>query len=106
MARAYKTTQRKRESSANTRKGRVAIGKPQPNMVDEAISAAAKSHLRRLKAEGDKPVLPSAVLDTLLDVAINHLVDIRGLNRDQSRIALTARLLKRRRYKSVRPSES
>ena len=103
MARVYKTTQRKRESSAKTRRARADIGKPQPNQVDEAISAAAKSHLRRLKAQGDNPVLPSVVLDNLLAVAINHLVDVRGLNRDQSRIALTARLLKRRRYASIRP---
>lgn len=106
MARVYKTTQRKRESSAKTREGRVAIGKPQPNLVDEAISAAVKSHLRKLKAEGDKPVLPSAVLDTLLEVSIRHLVDIRGLDRDQSRIALTARLLKRRQYKTILASRS
>lgn len=106
MAGVYKTTQRKRESSAKTREERVAIGKPQPNQVDEAISAAVKSHLRTLKAEGDKPVLPSAVLDTLLEVSIKHLVDLRGLNRDQSRIALTARLLKRRRYTSLKSSKT
>lgn len=101
MARVYKTTQQKRESSANTRKGRVAIGKPQPNLVDEAISAAVKSRLGAWKSEGDKPVAPSKVLDGIMDAALRHLVETRGLDRQQSQIAVQARLVKRRTYKPL-----
>ena len=94
----YKTTERQRTSAQRTRQRRVAVGKPQPNLVDEAISAALKAELRRVKAGGDRTAKTSEVLNSIFDAALGHLVDVRGLDRQQSWSALSARLIKRRRY--------
>lgn len=102
MAREYfKTTQRQRTSAQQTRQRRVAVGRPQPNLVDEAISAAVKSRLVAWKTEGDVPVAPSKVLDGIMADALRHLVDTRGQDRQQSQIAVQARLTKRRKYKTL-----
>ncbi|MCR6502520.1 hypothetical protein MUO32_26180 [Shinella sp. CPCC 101442] len=94
----YKTTERQRTSAQRTRSGRKAVGKPQPSAIDEALSAAVKAALRSLKKDGDGQVLKSSLLNRIFDHAIDHLVEVRALDREQSRIALTARLIKRRRY--------
>ncbi|PDT81861.1 hypothetical protein [Sinorhizobium sp. BJ1] len=95
---SFKTTERQRTSAQRTRQRRSAAGKPQPVAVDEAISAALKSELRRVKADGDRTTKTSAVLNSIFDSALDHLVDVRGLDRQQCWSALSARLIKRRRY--------
>ncbi|TAZ86768.1 hypothetical protein ELH69_37765 [Rhizobium ruizarguesonis] len=97
----FKTTERQRTSARDTRGRRAAAGKPQPNLVDEALSAALKSSLKRIRADGDKATRPSEVLDQIFDAAASHLVDVRGMDRKQSSVALSARLIKRRRYISA-----
>ncbi|UTY48557.1 hypothetical protein [Sinorhizobium fredii] len=94
----FRTTEQQRSSAQRTRQRRAAAGKPQPVAVDEAISAALKSELRRVKAGGDRTTKTSAVLNSILDSALDHLVDVRYLDRQQSWSALSARLIKRRRY--------
>ena len=94
----FKTTERQRSSAQRTRKRRAAVGKPQPVAVDEALSAAVKAELRRIKVSGDKLSNTSDVLNAIFDGALDHLVDIRGLDRQQSWSALSSRLIKRRRY--------
>ncbi len=102
MAREYfKTTQRQRTSAQQTRQRRVAVGKPQPVAVDEALSAAMKAELRRIKVSGDKLVKTSDALNSIWNAALDHLVDVRGLDRKQSWSAVTARLTKKRRYSSA-----
>lgn len=66
--------------------------------IDEAISAAIKAELRKVKADGDRTTKTSAVLNAILNSALDHLVGSRGLDRQQSWSALSARLIKRRRY--------
>lgn len=97
----FKTSERQRTSAQRTRKRRVDVGKPQPSVIDEALSAAVRSSLKAVKRDGDQTVPVSAVLNGLFDVALDHLEEVRGLDRQQSRFALTARLLKRRRYVSA-----
>ncbi|WP_331373421.1 hypothetical protein [Sinorhizobium chiapasense] len=94
----YKTTQRQRTSAQQTRQRRAAVGKPQPVAVDEALSAAMKAELRRIKVSGDKETKTSDVLNSIWEAALDHLVDVRRLDRKQSWSALSARLVKRRRY--------
>lgn len=94
----FKTTERQRSSAQRTRKRRAAVGKPQPVAVDEALSAAVKAELRRIKVSGDKLSNTSDVLNAIFDGALDHLVDVRGLDRQQSWSALSSRLIKRRRY--------
>lgn len=102
MAREYfRTTERQRTSAQETRAKRASVGKPQPNVVDEAISAAVKSRLGAWKTEGDVPVAPSKVLNGIMEVALRHLVETRGQDRHQSQIAVQARLTKRRKYKAL-----
>ena len=102
MARQYfRTTERQRTSAQSTRQRRAAVGKPQPVAVDEALSMALCSALLSLKAQGDRTSKTSDVLNAIFDSAIKHLVDIRGMDQKQSSIALSARLIKRRRYSSV-----
>lgn len=102
MARDYfKTTQKQRTSAQRTRERRVAVGKPQPVAVDEALSAAMRAELRKIKVSGDKLVKTSEVLNSIWDAALDHLVDVRGLDRKQSWSAVTARLTKKRRYSSA-----
>lgn len=99
MARDYfKTTERQRTSAQRTRTRRAEIGRPQPVAIDEAVSAALKAQLRRLKSDGDRLLRTSEVLNSIFDAALDHLVDVRGLDRQQSVTALSARLIKRRRY--------
>lgn len=99
MARDYfKTTQKQRASAQRTRERRVAEGKPQPVAVDEALSAAVRSALKRVKTSGDQMTKTSDVLNAIFDGALDHLVEIRGLDRQQSWSALSARLVKKRRY--------
>lgn len=97
----YRSTERQRTSAQATRKRRAAAGKPQPVVVDEALSAALRSALRRLKAQGDQPSTTSGVLNSIFDSAVTHLTDVRGMDKGQSSVALSARLLKRRRYSST-----
>ncbi len=97
----FKTTERQRTSAQATRKRRAEAGKPQPVAIDEALSAALRSALRQLKAQGDRTSKTSDVLNAIFDSAIRHLVDVRGLDRQQSSNALSARLVKRRRYISA-----
>ena len=97
----YKTTERQRTSAKRTRKRRLDVGKPQPVAVDEALSAAVKSALREMKKSGDTMIQTSTFLNGLFDGALEHLVGVRGLDRGQSTAALTARLIKRRRYTST-----
>ncbi|MFB2563936.1 hypothetical protein [Rhizobium sp. IMFF44] len=97
----YRTTERQRKSAQATRERRAAAGRPQPVAVDEALSAALRSALRQLKAQGDRTSNTSDVLNAIFDSAIQHLVDVRGLDKKQSSIALSARLVKRRRYTSA-----
>lgn len=104
----YKTSKRRRELSAETRRKRKAAGKPvQPNVVDEALSAAIQSastkSIRRAKTPHPIPPIAMAVYDDILEAALAHLVDIRGLDREQSKSALQARLYKRRQYKTLPP---
>lgn len=94
----FRTSERQRTSAQRTRERRVEVGKPQPSAIDEALSAAVRAALKSLKRDGDRQVLMSSVLNGLFDIALDHLVDVRRLDRDQSRTALTARLIKRRRY--------
>lgn len=94
----FRTTERQRTSAKRTRQRRVAVGKPQPATVDEALSAAMKTELRRIKASGDKVAKSSEVMNSIWESALDHLVDVRGLDRQQSWSALTARLVKKRRY--------
>lgn len=94
----YKTTERQRTSAQRTRQRRAAVGKPQPVAVDEALSAAVKAELRRVKADGDRMMKTSDVLNSIFDSALDHLVDVRALDRQQSWSALSTRLIKRRRY--------
>ena len=94
----FKTTERQRSSAQRTRKRRAAVGKPQPVAVDEALSAAVKAELKRIKVSGDKLSNTSDVLNAIFDGALDHLVDVRGLDRQQSWSALSSRLIKRRRY--------
>lgn len=100
----FKTSARRRELSANTRRNRKAAGKPvQPNVVDEALSAAVQAATKRnVRASKDgRQASPYElkVFDSLLAAAIDHLVVVKGLDREQSKSALQARLIKRRRYK-------
>lgn len=97
----FRTTERQRTSAQRTRKRRVDVGKPQPSAVDEALSAAVRSALKDVKRYGDKTVLVSQLLNSVFDHALDHIVEVRGLDREQSRSALTARLIKRRRYVSA-----
>lgn len=102
----FKTSPRRRELSAATRRKRKALGKPvQPNVVDEALSAAVQvattKNVRAMNAGKPTSASETRVYDALLASAIDHLVDVRGLDREQSKTALTARLLKRRRYTSL-----
>ncbi|CAN7332868.1 hypothetical protein [Neorhizobium tomejilense] len=97
----FKTTERQRTSAQRTRKRRLDVGKPQPMAIDEALSAAVRAALRSVRRDGDRQVLTSAFLDSLFDVALDHLVEVRGHDRQQSWTALTARLVKRRRYSSL-----
>ena len=82
---------------------RVAFDRPEvrnafrPSTVDEALSAAMKTELRRIKVSGDKMAKSSEVLNSIWESALDHLVDVRGLDRQQSWSALTARLVKKRR---------
>lgn len=101
----YRTTERQRTSAQRTRKRREAVGKPQPNVIDEALSAAVRSALKSVKRDGDRAVKSSSLLNHLFDVALDHLVEVRGLDRDQSWTALTARLVKRRRYVTATPKK-
>ncbi|WP_296069398.1 hypothetical protein [uncultured Agrobacterium sp.] len=102
MAREYfKTTERQRTSAQKTRAKRASVGKPQPVAVDEALSAAVRSALRRVKTSGDQMTRTSDVLNAIFDGALDHLVDVRGLDRQQSWFALSARLVKKRRYSSA-----
>jgi len=94
----YRTTERQRTSAQATRKRRAAAGKPQPVVVDEALSSALRSALKQLKAHGDRTSKTSDVLNAIFEGAIQHLVDVRGLDRQQCSSALSARLIKRRRY--------
>lgn len=94
----FRTTERQRTSAKRTRQRRVAVGKPQPATVDEALSAAMKTELRRIKVSGEKVAKSSEVLNSIWESALDHLVDVRGLDRRQSWSALTARLVKKRRY--------
>jgi hypothetical protein len=94
----YKTTERQRTSAQTTRKRRVAAGKPQPVVVDEALSAALKALLRMIKSQGDRPTKTSDILNSILESAVQHLVEVRGLDRQQCFWALSSRLIKRRRY--------
>lgn len=94
----FKTTERQRSSAQRTRKRRAAVGKPQPVAVDEALSAAVRSALKKVKTSGDQMTKTSDVLNAIFDGALDHLVDIRGLDRKQSWSALSARLVKKRRY--------
>lgn len=94
----FKTTARQRTSAQKTRQRRAAVGKPQPSAVDEALSAAVRSALKRVKTSGDEQTRTSDVLNAIFDGALDHLVDVRGLDRRQSWSALSARLVKKRRY--------
>ncbi len=94
----YRTTERQRTSAQATRKKRADAGRPQPVAVDEALSAALRSALRQLKAQGDRTSKTSDVLNSIFDSAIQHLVNVRGLDGQQCSSALSARLIKRRRY--------
>lgn len=94
----YRTTERQRTSAQATRKRRAAAGKPQPVIVDEALSSAIRSALKQIKTQGDHTVKSSDVLNSIFASAIDHLVDVRGLDRQQCSSALSARLIKRRRY--------
>ncbi|WP_143524029.1 hypothetical protein [Rhizobium rhizosphaerae] len=103
LQKKFKTSPRRRELSANTRANRKAAGKPvQPNIVDEAISAAVQAaSVRNVKATKSGNPTPPPILrvyDSLLDAAVEHLVTVRGLDRDQCKLALQSRLYKRRRY--------
>ncbi|WP_143523718.1 hypothetical protein [Pararhizobium arenae] len=96
--------------SANTRRKRKLLGKPvQPNIVDEALSAAIQAaSIRNVRsAKAGNPIPPSilAAYDSLLASAIDHLVTVRGLDRDQCKLALQARLFKRRQYMTVVPEK-
>lgn len=97
----YRTTERQRTSAQRTRKRRLDVGKPQPVAIDEALSAAVRAALKSMKRDGDRQVLTSTFLNSLFDSALDHLVEVRGLDRQQSWTALTARLVKRRRYSSL-----
>lgn len=96
----YRTTERQRTSAQSTRQRRAAAGKPQPVAVDEALSMALRSTLVSLKAQGDRTSKTSDVLNEIFGAAIRHLVDVRGMDQEQSSVALSARLVKRRRYSS------
>lgn len=101
----YKTSARRRELSANTRRKRKVAGKPvQPNIVDEALSAAIQAaatlNVKRSRTSNTTLPLAMKIYDGILESAIAHLVDVRGLDREQSKSALQARLLKRRQYKT------
>ncbi|WP_313196057.1 hypothetical protein [Shinella zoogloeoides] len=102
----YKTTARRRELSNNTRTNRRVAGMPaQPHIVDEALSAAiqaaSKRNVRAAKTGCPVPEAEAQVIDRLLAAALDHLVDIRGLNRERCFIALQQRLFKRRRYTGI-----
>lgn len=101
----FKTTERQRTSAQLTRNRRIAVGKPQPNVIDEAMSSAVRSALKAVKRNGDRPTRTSDVLNDLFDHALEHLVELRGLDRGQSWVALTARLVKRRRYTAATPKK-
>ena len=104
MAHVYfKTSERQRASSQVTRQRRAAVGKAQPAVVDEALSAAVKSVLRDLQKIGDRTVLASAVLESIFTTALDHLASTRDLDRVQSQTALKSRLTKRRHYTALRP---
>lgn len=102
----FKTSARRRELSAETRRRRKVAGKPvQPAIVDEALSAAIQAATNRnvRASNAGKLVSPYEikVYDTLLAAAIDHLVAVKGLDREQSKSALQFRLLKRRQYKTL-----
>jgi hypothetical protein len=99
MTKAFKTTERKRQAAQKTRADRLNVRKPQPNVVDEAVTAALMSTLERLRAEGG-PAASTAfsVYGNLLEVVLAHLADRRGYHPDRSREALKSRLSNRRRY--------
>lgn len=78
MTKAFKTTKQKREAAQKTRADRVAIRKPQPNLVDEAVTAALKSELKRLRREALASSTSSmAALEVIMSGALEHLVDRR-----------------------------
>lgn len=107
MAQGYfKTSERRRELSAATRRKRKVAGKPvQPNVIDEALSAAIQSaailNVKRSRTSNPTPPFAMSIYDGILESAIAHLVDVRGLDREQSKAALQARLIKRRQYKTL-----
>lgn len=99
MARAFRTTAQKRQAAQKTRADRIVIRKPQPNIVDEAVTAALMSELTRLRREGG-PAASTAlsVFGQLAEGVLAHLTERRGYHPDRSREALKSRLSKRRRY--------
>lgn len=108
--RFYKTTARRRELSNNTRGTRRSAGMPaQPHIVDEALSAALQAastrNVRAAKTGRPVPEAEARVIDRLLAAALDHLVDIRGLNRERCFTALQQRLFKRRRYTGIPPEK-
>ena len=77
----------------------------QPHIVDEALSAAiqaaTKRNVRATKAGRPVSEAETKVFDRILAVALDHLVEIRGLNRGKCYSALQQRLFKRRSYRSI-----
>jgi hypothetical protein len=99
MTREFRTTKKKREAAQKTRADRAALRKPQPNLVDEAVTAALMSELKRLrKGALSSSTASMAALEAVMSGALKHLVDRRGYDADRSREALMTRLSKRRRY--------
>lgn len=103
----FKTTERQRTAAQRTRLERTKVRKPQSRDVDEALSAAVakvfKRILRDAKAASDhgfavEMVYPKQISDWVLEVAVDHLVDVRAMDKAKSKSALQERLRKTRRY--------
>lgn len=104
----FKTTERQRMSAQTTRKARTKARKPQSRAVDEALSAAVATvslwilrEDKRAKAAGFvvEAVQPKQITDWILEAAVDHLVDVRSMDKTKSLSALHDRLKKPRRYR-------
>ena len=101
----FKTTPRKRENAQVVRARRSAAGKPQPVVVDEALSAALKTVQRAVERGGlTGTTTVKDVTDALVERAASHLVDRRGFAPEPSREAIRERLSRPRTYRTIKPS--